>query len=76
MSATDLEVRLSDPDLQEDNRFSHYVRKDDAMSGYVEGTPIKALCGLVWVPSRDPNRYPVCQRCKDVLSQMASASSN
>ena len=32
----------------------------------VEGTPLEALCGHVWVPSRDPKQLPVCQKCKDV----------
>ena len=32
----------------------------------IYGTPIEALCGHVWVPSRDPRSLPVCQKCKDV----------
>jgi hypothetical protein len=32
----------------------------------VMGTPIEALCGHVWVPSRDPKQLPVCQACKDI----------
>ncbi len=30
------------------------------------GTPIEALCGFVWVPSRDPKQLPVCEKCKSV----------
>jgi hypothetical protein len=32
----------------------------------VMGTPIEALCGFVWVPSRDPKQLPVCEKCKGV----------
>ncbi len=32
----------------------------------VTGTPIEALCGYVWVPSRDPKRLPMCEECKNV----------
>lgn len=32
----------------------------------IYGTPIKALCGFVWVPSRDPRQLPVCQECKSI----------
>jgi hypothetical protein len=32
----------------------------------INGTPLEALCGHVWVPSRDPRQLPVCQACKDV----------
>ena len=32
----------------------------------IMGTPIEALCGFVWVPSRDPKQLPVCEKCKSV----------
>lgn len=32
----------------------------------INGTPLEALCGHVWVPSRDPKQLPVCQACKDI----------
>jgi hypothetical protein len=32
----------------------------------VMGTPVEALCGHVWVPSRDPKQLPLCQACKDI----------
>ena len=34
----------------------------------INGTPIEALCGFVWVPSRDPKQLPVCEQCKSVYS--------
>ena len=30
------------------------------------GTPIEALCGHVWVPSRDPKQLPLCGKCKEI----------
>jgi hypothetical protein len=36
----------------------------------VFGTPIKALCGKVWVPSRDPKKYPVCPECKEIYESL------
>jgi hypothetical protein len=32
----------------------------------IMGTPIEALCGYVWVPSRDPKQLPVCEQCKGI----------
>lgn len=32
----------------------------------IYGTPIEALCGHVWVPSRDPKQLPVCEKCKGI----------
>ncbi len=51
-------------------RFSHYVPKDKLMDAMVNGTPVIALCGKVWVPSRDPQRFPVCPDCKDIWENM------
>ena len=47
-------------------RFSHYVPKDKLMEAMVNGTPVVALCGKVWVPSRDPQKGPVCPDCKEI----------
>ena len=33
-------------------RFAHYVDKNEMMESAIFGTPIKALCGKIWVPSR------------------------
>jgi hypothetical protein len=51
-------------------RFSHYAPRDKITEAMVLGTPITALCGKVWVPSRDPKRFPVCPTCKEIYSQM------
>lgn len=32
----------------------------------IYGTPVEALCGYVWIPSRDPKQLPMCQECKSV----------
>ncbi len=47
-------------------RFAHYVRKERILQSAVSGTPVIALCGKVWVPGRDPNRFPVCPICKEI----------
>jgi hypothetical protein len=51
-------------------RFSHYVPKDKLTAAMVEGTPVIALCGKVWVPSRDPQKFPVCPECKEAWEGM------
>ena len=33
----------------------------------VNGTPLTALCGYTWVPSRDPQKYPVCPKCAEIF---------
>ncbi|NHC12872.1 DUF3039 domain-containing protein [Motilibacter deserti] len=51
-------------------RFAHYAPKDKIVEAMVTGTPIRALCGKVWVPSRDPQRYPVCPTCKEIYDTL------
>ncbi len=48
-------------------RFAHYVRKEKIMESALSGDPVIALCGKVWVPGRDPNKFPVCPACKDII---------
>jgi hypothetical protein len=51
-------------------RFSHYVQKVKLTEAMVMGTPVVALCGKVWVPSRDPEKYPVCPECKKIWDSL------
>ena len=46
------------------------------VEGLVNGTAVKALCGKVWVPSRDPKRYPLCPTCKELAQSMGWAVPN
>lgn len=58
-----------DPDLQEPGdheRFAHYVRKEKIMESAMTGNPVIALCGKVWIPGRDPEKFPVCPMCKEI----------
>jgi len=57
------DYRLDDGDHE---RFSHYVDKDKLTEALVLGTPVIALCGKVWVPSRDPKRFAICPQCKEL----------
>ncbi|HIT76422.1 MAG TPA: DUF3039 domain-containing protein [Candidatus Avipropionibacterium avicola] len=58
------------PDDGDHERFSHFVPKDKLTEAMVMGTPVIALCGKVWVPSRDPQRFPVCPECKEIWESL------
>lgn len=53
-----------------DQIFTHYAQRDKVTEGYVMGTPVEALCGKVFVPHRDPEKYPLCPMCKDLLESL------
>lgn len=40
------------------------------MEAMLNGTPVEALCGEIFVPSRDPENRPVCQPCKEERNRL------
>lgn len=70
------EVRVDEGDHE---RFTHLVLEgytpekgefvalgNSVVEGMVNATPVRALCGKVWVPGRDPGRFPLCPTCKEI----------
>lgn len=55
-------------------RFAHYVRKEKILESALTGTPVVALCGKVWVPGRDPKKFPVCPVCKEIYEGLRPGS--
>ena len=64
-------------------RFTHlvlegYTPKDgefvaldnSVVAGMINATPVRALCGKVWVPGRDPQKYPLCPTCKEIATSL------
>lgn len=52
------------------DKFAHYVPKDKIADAMVFGTPLQALCGKKWVPTRDGMKFPVCPECKDAYDAL------
>ena len=74
--------QLTDPILDEDKPIvSHIVGPDYDDDGnkvqgaakvtmaMINGTPVTALCGFTWVPSRDPGKHPLCEACKAIAQR-------
>jgi hypothetical protein len=57
-------------DQGDHERFSHYVKKDRIVESAVMGSAVVALCGKVWVPSRDPQKFPVCPDCQKIYEKL------
>ncbi len=51
-------------------RFSHYVKKEKILESALSGKPVIALCGKVWTPGRDPEKFPVCPTCKEIYESL------
>jgi hypothetical protein len=52
-------------------KHGDFVALDNSVVvGMVNATPVRALCGKVWVPGRDPQKYPLCPTCKEIAESM------
>ena len=51
-------------------KLAHYVRKDELLDGLVNGLPVVALCGKIWVPTRDGEKFPKCKTCEEILATL------
>lgn len=62
--------KTQDTDNGDSNHFAHYAEKVSVTEGYVLGTPVMAICGKVFVPSRDPEKFPICPVCKEIMDSL------
>jgi hypothetical protein len=62
---------LSHGDDGDHERFAHYVQRDRIMESALSGDPVIALCGKVWVPNRDPKKFPICPECKEIYEGLS-----
>jgi len=71
----ELEKLLNEEQFDEGDhdRYSHYVKKDKILKSALSGKPVIALCGKIWVPGRDPEKFPVCPTCKDIYEKLRDA---
>ncbi len=71
-----VDERTSAAEPGDHERFAHYVRKEDIVESAVTGKPVIALCGKVWVPSRDPEKFPVCPECREIYDSLPDDGPN
>jgi len=63
-----------DPDLETAEPVAAHIVKTEpgesaaakVLEARIYGTPLEALCGHVWIPSRDPKQLPLCEACKNI----------
>jgi hypothetical protein len=66
MSTTLTELDAVETNVGGESRFAHYAEKVSVTEGYVLGTPVLAVCGKLFIPSRDPKKFPLCPICKKI----------
>lgn len=65
-----------DIDMQEDSEeyFAHYAEAASVTEGYVLGTPVRAICGKIFIPFRNPERLRICPICKEIMDSVFLSS--
>lgn len=63
---TDHEPRTGEPEVAHIVKITEGDAQAKVLEARIYGTPLEALCGMVFVPQRDPTRLPVCAPCKDI----------
>ena len=58
----------SEPD--DHDKMAHYVEKEALEKAILDGIPCMALCGKMWLPTRDAKKFPVCPECKEIWEGM------
>ena len=59
-----------------EGKVAHLAMPDDVTRGYIEGTPILTLCGIRFVPTEDPEKYPVCTKCIAARDRIRNSNMN
>ena len=71
-------------DDQAHDRFTHIVNPPNNLHIWREGMstqdvvdiaraqalPVKALCGYIWVPKYNPEKYPACPTCIEIAGKI------
>lgn len=68
---TELQERLEESLTDSgEPKYAHYAESVSVTEGYVLGSPVVAICGKIFVPSRDPKKFPLCPDCKDIAEAL------
>ena len=77
---TCLDLSLDETETTTPGSVKHYIAPKTDVSAhslvteaYVYGTPVAALCGAVFVPSRNPDNLPLCRACEEQWNLIESS---
>jgi len=63
------ELETTDADTGEP-KFAHYADSVSVTEGYIMGKYVMAICGKLFIPSRDPLKFPICPSCKEIYESL------
>jgi hypothetical protein len=59
----------------EPDEVAHIVnqREHNLAEAYILGLKVRALCGYEWIPTKSPDKLPVCGECKRIFAQQGGS---
>jgi hypothetical protein len=70
MSTNTAELLQDQSQDLDESKYAHYAESGSVTEGYVLGKPVVAICGEIFVPSRDPKKFPLCPICKKIVEAL------
>jgi hypothetical protein len=71
MAATVEDTQVEDLSTENGTpKYAHYAESASVTEGYVMGKAVLAVCGKLFIPSRDPKKFPVCPICKEIVEAL------
>lgn len=55
-----------DTEAQDPEKCAHFVARAELLYAVLCSTSVTAFCGYTFVPTRNPDEFPICQKCIDV----------
>lgn len=52
--------------------WKHYLHTSKFEIVWFEGTPVSALCGFTWLPSKNPDNHPLCPVCEVIYNGLGN----
>jgi hypothetical protein len=70
MPSTEVAPARPDSDTGDGDGYAHYADRTEITRAAIEGGLVTAICGYKFAPIRDPQRFPVCPRCKELAGML------
>lgn len=50
--------------------YKHYTHRKHIADSTISGEAVRSLCGIAFVPARDPDPLPMCPNCEDRYGEL------
>lgn len=61
------EKKVIEPQM---GQLAHYTHTGDITTRTINGEALRAMCGKYFVPMQDPNRFPPCPECGEIMARI------